>query len=316
MLVDDIGDVTITYDGATILRMLEVEHPAAKILVELAELQDPEVGDGTTSVVIIAVELLKSANELVRNKIHPTSIISGYRLAMCDACKYVEEKLSVKVDKLGKDFLVNCAKTSMSSKLIHIDRDFFANLLAMHDACRYVEEKLSVKVDKLGKDSLVNCAKTGMSLKFIHSDRDFFANLMVEIATHVDVSPCEYSLGSQPDGTPDGYKCSIDVDLWVYSLRSQPADTPDSYDYRLGDCRTLDYATLGDLVFSRIYRSGSQIGWSKDKCLERNKMQKIWDGLSLVDDKYIYKVNQTKCHEIEYFINQLQKKSYIKPYQL
>ncbi|TXG62599.1 hypothetical protein EZV62_009593 [Acer yangbiense] len=129
MLVDDIGDVTITNDGATILKMLEVEHPAAKVLVELAELQDREVGDGTTSVVIVAAELLKRANDLVRNKIHPTSIISGYRLAMREACKYVDEKLAVKVEKLGKDSLVNCAKTCMSSKLIGGDSDFFANLV-------------------------------------------------------------------------------------------------------------------------------------------------------------------------------------------
>lgn len=81
MLVDDIGDVTITNDGATILKQLEVEHPAAKILVELAELQDSEVGDGTTSVVILAAELLKRANELSRQKIHPTSIIGGFRMA-------------------------------------------------------------------------------------------------------------------------------------------------------------------------------------------------------------------------------------------
>nr|CAD7610476.1 unnamed protein product [Timema genevievae] len=81
MLVDDIGDVTVTNDGATILRLLEVEHPAARVLVELAQLQDDEVGDGTTSVVIVAAELLKNADDLVKQKIHPTSIISGYRIA-------------------------------------------------------------------------------------------------------------------------------------------------------------------------------------------------------------------------------------------
>jgi len=71
MLVDDIGDVTITNDGATILKLLEVEHPAAKVLVDLAELQDQEVGDGTTSVVIIAAELLKNADQLVKQKNSP-----------------------------------------------------------------------------------------------------------------------------------------------------------------------------------------------------------------------------------------------------
>merc|ERR1712013_705540 len=90
MMVDDIGDVTITNDGATILQLLEVEHPAAKVLVELAALQDEEVGDGTTSVVIIAAELLKNADELVKQKIHPTSIIAGYRLAMKESVKYIK----------------------------------------------------------------------------------------------------------------------------------------------------------------------------------------------------------------------------------
>merc|ERR1719395_7988 len=100
MLVDDIGDVTITNDGATILKQLEVEHPAAKVLVELANLQDTEVGDGTTSVVIIAAELLKRGNELVRNGIHPTSIIAGYRLAMREAVRYIKDSLTVPVDQV------------------------------------------------------------------------------------------------------------------------------------------------------------------------------------------------------------------------
>ena len=129
MLVDDIGDVTITNDGATILKLLEVEHPAAKILCELAELQDQEVGDGTTSVVIIAAELLKNANMLIKQKLHPTSIISGYRLACREACRYIQEHLSIGTTDLDRDTVVNCAKTSMSSKLVGVDPDFFANMV-------------------------------------------------------------------------------------------------------------------------------------------------------------------------------------------
>jgi T-complex protein 1 subunit alpha len=129
MLVDDIGDVTITNDGATILKQLEVEHPAAKVLVELAQLQDEEVGDGTTSVVIFAAELLKRANELVKQKIHPTSIINGYRIAGRESVKYIQDFLQVDVGTLGKKSLVNVAKTSMSSKLIGSDSDFFAGLV-------------------------------------------------------------------------------------------------------------------------------------------------------------------------------------------
>lgn len=107
---------------------MEVTHPAAKVLVELSQLQDREVGDGTTSVVILAAELLKRGNELIKNNIHATSVMSGYRLALKESVKFIQSYLSVKMDKLGREAIVNCCKTSMSSKLLNAESDFFANM--------------------------------------------------------------------------------------------------------------------------------------------------------------------------------------------
>ena len=120
--------MTISNDGATILKLINVEHPAGRILVELAQQQDKEVGDGTTSVVIVASELLRRANDLVKNKIHPTTVISGYRLACREAVRFMEGQLSIKVDALARDSLVSIAKTSMASKIIGSDDEFFANM--------------------------------------------------------------------------------------------------------------------------------------------------------------------------------------------
>lgn len=146
MLVDQIGDVTITNDGATILKQLEVEHPAAKVLVELSDLQDQEVGDGTTSVVIVAAELLKRANALVKNKIHPTSVIAGYRLAMREAVKFIKKNLTIAADTLGRENLLNAARTSMSSKIIGTDADFFAEMVVNSvTSVRYVRDNGEVR---------------------------------------------------------------------------------------------------------------------------------------------------------------------------
>lgn len=128
MLVDDIGDVLITNDGATILKSLEVEHPAARVLVDLANLQDQEVGDGTTSVVIVASELLRRGNDLVKHGIHPTTIISGFRAALKAAVAHIKREMVVHVSDLGDEHLLNAARTSMSSKIIGKEADFFSQL--------------------------------------------------------------------------------------------------------------------------------------------------------------------------------------------
>jgi len=117
MLVDSFGDVTITNDGATIVKEMEVQHPAAKLLVEVAKAQDAEVGDGTTTAVVLAGLLLEKAEFLLDQEIHPTIIIEGYKEALAKALQEFD-KISIKVDPKDKFMLKELARTALASKYV------------------------------------------------------------------------------------------------------------------------------------------------------------------------------------------------------
>jgi len=138
MLVDSLGDITITNDGAAILDEIEVEHPAAKMMVEVAKTQDDEVGDGTTTSVVLAGELLKKAEELLDQNIHPTVIVSGYRKATKKAME-VLEKISMPVDLDDKETLKRVAITAMGSKAVGTAREHLAEIAI--EAIKQIAEK-------------------------------------------------------------------------------------------------------------------------------------------------------------------------------
>jgi len=138
MLVDTLGDTTVTNDGATILKEIEVQNPAAKIMVEVAKTQDDEVGDGTTTAVILAGELLRRAEELLEDDVHPTTITAGYKKASEKAIEILNQ-LSRPVDLKDRATLKKVAVTAMSSKGIGDAKEHFAEIAV--DAIKQIMEK-------------------------------------------------------------------------------------------------------------------------------------------------------------------------------
>ena len=128
MLVDSLGDVTITNDGATILKEIDVQHPAAKMLVEISKTTDNEVGDGTTSAVILAGALLSQAESLIDQDVHPTIIVDGYRKAAKKAKEYLES-IADTISANDKNILNKIAKTSMQTKLVRKDSNHLADII-------------------------------------------------------------------------------------------------------------------------------------------------------------------------------------------
>jgi len=147
MLVDTMGDVVITNDGVTILKEMDIEHPAAKMMVEIAKTQDQEVGDGTTTAVVLAGELLKQAEELLEQEIHPTVIAAGYRAA-ADKSMEILKGLAIKVSAKDEDLLRKIAVTAMTGKGSQSARDELA-AMAVQAVQSVVDEDGSVDTDNI-----------------------------------------------------------------------------------------------------------------------------------------------------------------------
>jgi thermosome len=161
MLVSSFGDVTITNDGATILKEIDVQHPAAKMLVEVAKAQDNEVGDGTTTAAVLAGELLAKAEELLDQNIHPTIIIEGFKKAS-EKAREVLEKMALPVSINDEKKLMDVAITSMGSKGIAAAKEHFAKLAV--EAVKQVAEEKDGKI-KADIDLIKILKKHGKSLE-------------------------------------------------------------------------------------------------------------------------------------------------------
>jgi thermosome len=160
MLVTSMGDVAITNDGATIMKELDIQHPAAKMLVEVAKAQDNEVGDGTTTAVILAGELLSKAEGLIDKNVHPTVIIEGFRKAS-ERAQEILDKIAIPISIDDDKTLKDVAITSLSSKGINVAEEHFAKIIV--EAVKQVSEKIDGKY-KADIDLVKVVKKHGRSL--------------------------------------------------------------------------------------------------------------------------------------------------------
>ena len=160
MLVSSTGDLTITNDGATILKDIDVEHPIAKMMVEVAKSVDNEAGDGTKSVVVVAGFLIENAEELFNKDVHATIIVEGFRAASKKAIDFL--KISIEVDPKDKSFLNKIAMTSMASKMVTTNSKVLSAIVV--DAAMNVADELEGNKFKIDIDNIKVEKKTGGSL--------------------------------------------------------------------------------------------------------------------------------------------------------
>jgi len=150
MLVDSMGDIVVTNDGVTILKEMDVQHPAAKMVVEVAKTQDSECGDGTTTSVILAGELLKKAEALLDQKVHPTILVNGYRMAAVEAVKTLE-KIAIDIKADNEDLLKKIASTAMMGKSVGGQKEKLAQLAvqAVKSVAENRDGKTVVDIDNI-----------------------------------------------------------------------------------------------------------------------------------------------------------------------
>jgi archaeal chaperonin len=160
MLIDSLGDITITNDGATILKEMDVEHPAAKMMIEIAKTQDDMVGDGTTTAVVLASELLKKAEELLDQNIHPIMLVAGYRKAAQKAIEIIA-KNALEIDVADQKMMMKVALTSMGSKSVGGAKEHFAEIAI--EAIKQVAQKQGDQIIA-DIDNIQLVKKTGKSL--------------------------------------------------------------------------------------------------------------------------------------------------------
>ncbi len=165
MLVDSFGDVTITSDGRTVLDEMDIQHPAAKMMVEVAKTQDNEVGDGTTTSVIVAGELLGKAEDLIEKNVHPTVIIDGYRKAADKALEALE-KMAISVKSTDRKSIEKVAMTSMASKLVAENKEYLAKIASsgVLQVAERVKDQIRADIDDVKLEKKAGEALTDTKL--------------------------------------------------------------------------------------------------------------------------------------------------------
>ncbi len=161
MLIDSMGETVITNDGVKILKEMEIEHPGAKLLVEVAKTQDNEVGDGTTTAVILSGELLSKAQELIKQKIHPTTIIHSYKKA-ADKALEILEKQATTINLEDKKILNDVCETAMTGKVAEFSKHSLSNII--FETVSQIKDKNSISKDKI---KIVKAAGGNTSESFV-----------------------------------------------------------------------------------------------------------------------------------------------------